>query len=102
MFARAKKKDISVEESKAAAKVPSAPIVTTATPVPEEPVLSPPITELVNVREPIPVDQQHELFKWMLEEKRKVEPKDPEERKRIDEEKAILKQFIRAESVPII
>ncbi|XP_057501606.1 uncharacterized protein LOC130785439 [Actinidia eriantha] len=102
MFVRARKKDIAVEESKAAAKVPSPPVVTTDTPVPEEAVLSPPITEPVKVREPIPEDQHYELFKWILEEKRKVKPKDPEERKRIDEEKALLKQFIRAKSVPNI
>ncbi|KAL6331052.1 hypothetical protein AAG906_009480 [Vitis piasezkii] len=44
--------------------------------------------ESLKVREPIPADQQLELFKWILEEKRKVKPKDLEEKKRIDEEKA--------------
>ena len=38
----------------------------------------------VKLRESIPEDQQRELFKWMLEEKRKIKPKDPEEKKRID------------------
>ncbi|TQE05664.1 hypothetical protein C1H46_008683 [Malus baccata] len=52
--------------------------------------------------EPIPEDHQHQLFKWMLEEKRKVKPKDPEEKKHLDEEKAILKQFLRAKSLPTI
>ncbi|PWA70457.1 hypothetical protein CTI12_AA288660 [Artemisia annua] len=47
----------------------------------------------------IPVDQQIELFKWILEEKRKVKTKDPQEKKKIDEEKALLKQFIRSNSV---
>ncbi|CAF2050166.1 hypothetical protein HID58_036289 [Brassica napus] len=51
-------------------------------------------------RKPIPEDEQRELFKWILEEKRKTEPKDREDKKRIDEEKAVLKQFIRAERVP--
>nr|POE55874.1 hypothetical protein CFP56_48567 [Quercus suber] len=51
---------------------------------------SPLVTKLVTLREPIPEDQQQELFKWMLEEKKKIKPKDPEEKKRIDEEKAIL------------
>lgn len=51
-------------------------------------------------RAPIPEDQQRELYKWMLEERRKVKPRDAEEKKRIDEEKAILKQFIRAKSIP--
>lgn len=52
------------------------------------------------LREPIPEYQQRELFKWMLEEKRKVEPKDHEEKKHIDGDKAILKQFFRAKSIP--
>ncbi|CAH2051226.1 unnamed protein product [Thlaspi arvense] len=58
-------------------------------------------TEPVTVaRKPIPEDEQRELFKWILEEKRKTEPKDRKEKKRIDDEKAILKQFIRAERIP--
>ncbi|XP_062091021.1 uncharacterized protein LOC133797206 [Humulus lupulus] len=60
----------------------------------------PPAIKPVKVREPIPEDQQRELFKWMLEEKRKLKPKDPDEKKRIDEDKAILKQFIRAKTIP--
>ncbi|KAH7855622.1 hypothetical protein Vadar_026856 [Vaccinium darrowii] len=88
------------EKKKSAAKVPSTPVSTAATSVPEEPHLYPPITQPVKVREPIPEDQQRELFKWILEEKRKVKPKDREEKKRIDEEKALLKKFIRAKSIP--
>ena len=38
----------------------------------------------VKLRESILEDQQRELFKWMLEEKRKIKPKDPEEKKCID------------------
>ncbi|KAL1218338.1 hypothetical protein V5N11_028049 [Cardamine amara subsp. amara] len=58
-------------------------------------------TEPVKVaRKPIPEDEQRELFKWILEEKRKIEPKDRKKKKQIDEEKAILKQFIRAEKLP--
>ncbi|XP_076881212.1 uncharacterized protein LOC143529272 [Bidens hawaiensis] len=60
----------------------------------------PVIVEPAKVREPIPVDQQRELFKWILEEKRKLKPKNAEEKKKIDEEKAILKQFIRAKPIP--
>ncbi|GFP89341.1 dead-box ATP-dependent RNA helicase 20 [Phtheirospermum japonicum] len=67
-------------------------------PITENPI-TPPIIEPV-VRAPIPEDQQREMFKWMLEEKRKVKPRDAEEKKRIDEEKYILKQFIRAKSIP--
>ncbi|KAG2323527.1 hypothetical protein Bca52824_016740 [Brassica carinata] len=51
-------------------------------------------------RKPIPEDEQRELFKWILEEKSRMEPKDRKEKKQIDEEKAVLKQFIRAERVP--
>ncbi|KAL0885498.1 hypothetical protein Bca101_009481 [Brassica carinata] len=58
-------------------------------------------TEPVKVaRKPIPEDEQRELFKWILEEKRKMEPKDRKDKRRIDEEKAVLKQFIRAERIP--
>ncbi|KAL8250088.1 hypothetical protein R6Q59_033781 [Mikania micrantha] len=49
---------------------------------------------------PIPMDQQRELLKWILEEKRKMKTKDPQEKKQIDEEKALLKQLIRAKSIP--
>ncbi|XP_050382151.1 uncharacterized protein LOC126799078 [Argentina anserina] len=70
------------------------------TPITEEPLPQPIITEPVKVHEPISEEQQREAFKWMLEEKRKVKPKDREEKKRIDEEKALLKQFIQAKSIP--
>ncbi|KAK1434203.1 hypothetical protein QVD17_11122 [Tagetes erecta] len=49
---------------------------------------------------PIPMEQQRELLKWILEEKRKVKTKDPQEKKQNDEEKALLKQLIRAKSIP--
>lgn len=51
-------------------------------------------------RPPISEDEQRRLFKWMLEERRKVKPENPLEKKQIDEEKAILKQYIRAKSIP--
>ncbi|KAJ9688156.1 hypothetical protein PVL29_014072 [Vitis rotundifolia] len=101
MFVGEKKKDADmdngegtkkhIEEEKAVAELSSVPIVST----------TPPATmESLKVREPIPADQQLELFKWILEEKRKVKPKDLEEKKRIDEEKAVLKHFIKTKSVP--
>ncbi|KAF8783590.1 hypothetical protein HU200_000530 [Digitaria exilis] len=49
---------------------------------------------------PIPEDEQRQLYKWMLEEKRKIKPRNAAERKKLDEEKALLKDFIRAESLP--
>ncbi|KAL6996342.1 glycine hydroxymethyltransferase [Sarracenia purpurea var. burkii] len=94
LFMRTKRKEMSIEEV-----VPDthpAPAV----PVSEKIPSPPPITAPVILRDPIPENQQRELFKWLLEEKRKLKPKDPEEKKRIDEEKAILKQFIRAKSIP--
>ncbi|XP_031248293.1 uncharacterized protein LOC116106079 [Pistacia vera] len=100
IFMRTKKKDISITEEEGAKDVPSTPASTTAATAAV--ITEKPVSEFVKLREPIPVDQQRELFKWILEERRKVKPKDPEEKKHIDEEKAILKQFIRAKSIPSI
>ncbi|KAG6575480.1 hypothetical protein SDJN02_24194 [Cucurbita argyrosperma subsp. argyrosperma] len=98
LLMRTKKQDEQVTEEEAAPD--SAKTAKIAAPVVEESFAKPAIVEPVKVREPIPVDQQRELFKWILEEKRKIKPKDREEKKRIDEEKAILKEFIRAKSIP--
>ncbi|CAA7397273.1 unnamed protein product [Spirodela intermedia] len=49
---------------------------------------------------PVPESRQRELFKWILEEKRKVKPGSPAEKKKLNEEKALLKKYIRAESIP--
>ncbi|XP_042047554.1 uncharacterized protein LOC121793589 [Salvia splendens] len=72
----------------------------TASTITEQPASSPAVEPIQ--RPPIPEEQQRELYKWMLEEKRKAKPRDAEEKKRIDEEKAILKQLIRAKSLPKI
>lgn len=87
---RTKKKENVAEEVTAAVSTPTS-VMSTA---------SVAVVEPLKVREPIPLDQQLDLLKWILEEKRKVKTKDPVEKKRLDEEKAILKQFIRAKSVP--
>ncbi|CAL5439525.1 unnamed protein product [Camellia sinensis] len=102
LFMRTKKKDAGVEEGEVP-NVPPTPGPTTAAavvPIGEKTSFPTPIIESVMLRDPIPENQQRELFKWLLEEKRKVKPKDSEEKKRIDEEKAIIKQFIRAKSIP--
>ncbi|XAR67635.1 hypothetical protein NMG60_11002476 [Bertholletia excelsa] len=100
LFMRTKKKDTDVEEGEVPGVAPtSGPTTAEVVPAREKTVLPPPIIE-PKLREPIPENQQRELFKWLLEEKRKVKPKDSEEKKRIDEEKALLKQFIRAKSIP--
>ncbi|KAF8025701.1 hypothetical protein BT93_F2513 [Corymbia citriodora subsp. variegata] len=103
LFMRTSKKDETITEegdSKAVSSTPESTTVTTTIAATEKPVPVPIITEPIKPREPIPEDQQRELFKWILEEKRKIKPRDREERKRLDEEKAILKQFIRAKSLP--
>lgn len=104
LFLRTKKNDAPVEEE-TTGTAPS-PATSSATPtasaVTENPAITLPVLQPVRVLEPIPEQQQRELFKWMLEEKRKIKAKDPDEKKRIDEEKAILKQFIRAKSIPNI
>ncbi|KAK5792558.1 uncharacterized protein LOC108487435 isoform X2 [Gossypium arboreum] len=100
LFMRTKKKDTNLAEDDVDLSPPVSTTPVTATPVTEtqSPVSS--ITQPLKLPEPIPESQQRELFKYILEEKRKVKPKDPEEKKRLDEEKAILKQFIRAKSIP--
>ena len=93
-----KKKETVVDEKDAtpiSIKDTTAPLVETS--------VSPPLTaNTVIKREPIPEGQQRELFKWILEEKRKIKPKDSEEKQRIDEEKALLKNLIRSKSIPSI
>ncbi|KHN11291.1 hypothetical protein glysoja_023355 [Glycine soja] len=98
LFMGTKKKDTGEEEQDAT------PVSTKdATPhVVETPVSSPSITNPVINREPIPENQQRELLKWILEEKRKVKAKDAEEKRKIDEEKALLKKLIRSKSIPSV
>nr|XP_043616629.1 uncharacterized protein LOC122588558 [Erigeron canadensis] len=88
-------KEKTEEEGPAAAvtSTPTSTAITTAVTSTPPPAIQEPV-------KPIPIDQQRELFKWILEEKRKVKTKDPQEKKKIDEEKALLKQFIRAKSIP--
>ncbi|WVZ69966.1 hypothetical protein U9M48_018678 [Paspalum notatum var. saurae] len=45
-------------------------------------------------------DEQRQVYKWMLEEKRKIKPRNAAEKNTINEEKALLKEFIKAESLP--
>ncbi|KAL3511695.1 hypothetical protein ACH5RR_024412 [Cinchona calisaya] len=100
LFMRTNKKDgVEVEE---VPNVPPASVSTTARPatITEKPLAPPPILEPPKPCEPVPENEQRELYKWMLEEKRKLKPKDSQEKKRTDEEKAILKQFLRAKSIP--
>jgi len=87
-----------LHKSKAAVEVPPEPS-TSSVDLNYEDFLVP-ATMPMEVRAPIPDEQQREVFKWILEEKRKVKPKDAMEKKQIDEDKDILKQFLRANSIP--
>ncbi|CAL0326055.1 unnamed protein product [Lupinus luteus] len=95
-FMRTKNKDTTVEEKDPSPKEATAHIA--ATSVSSPPITNPVIKPVIK-REPIPEGQQLELFKWILEEKRKVKPKNAEEKRQIDEEKALLKKYIRSKSI---
>ncbi|PNY13958.1 hypothetical protein L195_g010627 [Trifolium pratense] len=73
-----------LHKSKAPVEVPPEPI-TNSLDLNYEDFLVP-VTVPVEVRAPIAEEQQREVFKWMLEEKRKVKPMDAMEKKQIDEE----------------
>ncbi|KAI3893094.1 hypothetical protein MKW92_002090 [Papaver armeniacum] len=83
---------------------PSSATTTKTAPISEQTVtdLVNPIAHLVNPETPIPLERQLELYKWILEEKRKVKPISAEEKKKLDEEKEILEAFIRSKSIPSI
>ncbi|XP_047340647.1 uncharacterized protein LOC124944439 [Impatiens glandulifera] len=96
------KRDTSVEKAVKVEEIPThTPTPASATVAVTEPItLKPVIVETPpKPLEPVPENQQRELFKWLLEEKRKIKPKNAEEKKQLDEEKAILKQFIRMKSI---
>nr|XP_029119179.1 uncharacterized protein LOC105060152 isoform X1 [Elaeis guineensis] len=80
-------------------EVPSQ-VVSPGAPVSEKKSSAEPPPTPIKMLPPIPEDEQRQLFKWILEEKRKVKPSAPAEKKKIDEEKALLKQFIRSKSIP--
>ncbi|KAK7294335.1 hypothetical protein RJT34_17224 [Clitoria ternatea] len=96
LFTRTKKKDTSEE----AQDVSPVPTKDATAHVAETAVSTPSISKPVIKREPIPENQQRELLKWILEEKRKAKPKDAEEKQKIDAEKALLKNLIRSKSIP--
>lgn len=101
LFVMPKKKQIDAESSNAVEVAPPPPVETTS-PVHDEPPFIPSPEVPVKMQEPVPEGQQRELFKWILEEKRKMKPQNRKEKQHVDEEKAILKQFIRKESIPRI
>ncbi|KAM3413354.1 hypothetical protein ACQJBY_004500 [Aegilops geniculata] len=82
-------------DSAAATAAPSTPSVAAES-------TEPPVATPAKVLPPIPEDEQRRVYKWMLEEKRKVRPRDAAEKKRLDDDKALLKQIIRADTLPVL
>ncbi|XP_045787851.1 uncharacterized protein LOC123883165 [Trifolium pratense] len=101
LFTRTNTKKTDTEEEEKEA-TPISVKDTTKAPVAETSVSLPPTANPVIKREPIPENQQRELFKWILEEKRKIKPKNAEEKRKIDEEKALLKNLLQSKSIPSI
>ena len=46
-------------------------------------------------------EEQQDVFKWMLAERRKVRPRNEAEKVQLDAEKTLLKEYIRKKSVLI-
>lgn len=95
VFAKTYKRDQDKKNAEAAAAAAAAaallaPPAAVAKPAPPPKRVLPPLSE----------DEQRQVYKWMLEEKRKSKPRDAAEKNKINEEKALLKEIIRAESLP--
>ncbi|KAJ6815982.1 WAS/WASL-interacting protein family member 3 [Iris pallida] len=99
LYTRTSKKQSAEKDVDTKKQVPPPPVVSTEATVPEK-TISTEMPAPVKALPPVPEHEQRELFKWILEEKRKVKPRDSLEKKKIDEEKALLKQVIRAKSIP--
>ncbi|KAL0910081.1 hypothetical protein M5K25_021017 [Dendrobium thyrsiflorum] len=96
---RTSKNEPNQKDERAAEEIPSAPVAIANVTVPEQTI--PARTAVpIKVLPPIPEQEQRELFKWILEEKRKIKPRNALEKKKIDEEKSLLKELIRAKSIP--
>jgi len=100
VFAKTYKRDQEKKNAEAAAAAAAAlSSPASATAKAEDPVPAPAPAPKI-VRPPLSEDEQRQVYKWMLEEKRKIKPRDAAEKKKINEEKALLKEFIRAQSLP--
>ncbi|CAO2208472.1 unnamed protein product [Urochloa humidicola] len=104
VFAKTYKRDQEKKNAEAAAAAaavaalssPASPTVKAADPSPAPA----PAPAPKRVLPPLSEDEQRQVYKWMLEEKRKTKPHNAAEKNKINEEKALLKEFIRAESLP--
>ncbi|XP_024519058.1 uncharacterized protein LOC112342072 [Selaginella moellendorffii] len=66
---------------------------------------SPPAAQAPPARVPhrkVTANEQRQLFQWMLDEKRKIKPANSIEKARIDDDKKVLKQFLRSTNLPQI
>ncbi|RCV26601.1 hypothetical protein SETIT_5G259000v2 [Setaria italica] len=95
------KKNAEAAAASAAVAALSSPETATAKAADPAPAPAPaPAPTPKRVLPPLSEDEQRQVFKWMLEEKRKIKPRDSSEKNKINEEKALLKEFIRAKSLP--
>ncbi|WVZ69960.1 hypothetical protein U9M48_018672 [Paspalum notatum var. saurae] len=107
VFAKTYKRDQEKKKAEAAAATvaalsspESATTANAKAPVPPPAPAPAPAPAPKRVLPPLSDDEQRQVYKWMLEEKRKIKPRNAAEKKTINEEKALLKEFIKAESLP--
>ncbi|CAL9107487.1 unnamed protein product, partial [Musa textilis] len=91
---RTSKKESTEKDEEAVGEVPASPVATIKPVIPDKKQVIGPIPAPLKVLPPIAEQEQRELFQWILEEKRKVKPGDRAEKKKIDEEKALLKHCL--------
>lgn len=94
-----KKKTTGIEDKVVEETIPDVEVKTVVNEAKYE---SLPSASVVTATQQISKEEQLQLFKWMLDEKRKIKTSDPLEKKRIDEEKALLKQFLRSKEIPTL
>ncbi|PAN30058.1 hypothetical protein GQ55_5G270800 [Panicum hallii var. hallii] len=102
VFAKTYKRDQEKKHTEAAAAAAAAAALSSpasATAKAADPAPAPAPTPKI-VLPPPSEDEQRQVYKWMLEEMRKIKPRDAAEKNKLNEEKALLKDFIRAESLP--
>uniref|UniRef100_A0ACD5VRC6 Uncharacterized protein n=1 Tax=Avena sativa TaxID=4498 RepID=A0ACD5VRC6_AVESA len=97
VFAKTYKRDQDKKNAEAAATAAAAALASPPAPVPKPAEPAPPPKRVLP---PLSQDEQRQVYKWMLEEKRKIKPQNAAEKTKINEEKALLKEIIRAESLP--
>ncbi|CAL9112302.1 unnamed protein product, partial [Musa hybrid cultivar] len=91
---RTSKKESTEKDEEAVGEVPASPVATIKPVIPDKEQVVGSIPAPLKVLPPIAEQEQRELFQWILEEKRKVKPGDRAEKKKIDEEKALLKHCL--------